>query len=182
MGLIKLTPEGLVHCMLLGLYWEHWPPKMIRRKYVEFPMNGFTTVDHVLKTLLSLGHLTNVQVEAVHNKRHGLLHQRKLVHHCAHYHGEQLMSDKWSYFVIQGKSDQKHDLKRLVLDKRLEILPAGVEVAKVQEALFENTYGLTKRAYLEECERVAALFKHKGASAAASQYHRRRVEESLSEE
>jgi hypothetical protein len=166
--------------MLLGLYWQHWPPKMRKGKYIEYPVNGFTTVDHVLKTLMSLGHLTKEQVAAVRNARSGLLHQRKLAHRCAYYHGEQLMADKWSYFVIQGRNDSTRDLPRLVRDKRIEILPAGVEAAKAQEAFFESQYGLTKRTYLAECERIEAMFKDERAHAAASVRYREQVKEDFS--
>jgi hypothetical protein len=167
--------------MLLGLYWQHWPPKLRRGKYTDFYARGFTTVDHVLKTL-SLGHLTQEQVAAVGHKRDGLLHQRKFAHYCAYYHGEQLMSDKWSYFAIQGKEDQKRDLQRLVRNKRIELLSPGVEIAKTLEARFEELYGLTKESYLAECKRIAALFNSEAAHAAASVNYRRKVEEDLSHE
>jgi hypothetical protein len=184
MALINLTPERFVHCILLGLYWRHWPPKQYTSSIGnDYRKIGFTTVDHVMKILVSLSFLSPDQVAMVGNKRQGLLHQRKLYHYCAYYHGQTILSNKWSLIIIQGRDLGKNcGLQRLVRNQRLEILPAGVEVARLQENHFATTYGLTKDTYISECERIDAMFKTEVASATASSRYRRGVEESLAEE
>jgi hypothetical protein len=136
-----------------------------------------------MKILMSLNHLTAAHVVMVGHKRRGLSHQRKLRHHCAYYHGEQLLSDKWSYLVIRGRDlGSNCNLRKLVINQSLEILPAGVEVACRQESYFGTTYGVTKETYLKECERINALFKKEAASPSASTIYRQKVAKILGEE
>lgn len=173
--MVNLTPQCLVELVILGLYWEHWPPKLcLSRTGTQSYRAGWTTVDHVMKVLLGIGVITEAQIKMVQHKTKGIEHQRKLSRHCGTSYGGAQVTNRDSLLQCQG---QKINLLRLVRNQHLEILASGVSMAAKLEGEYADT--VPKVAYLAEAERIKTFFKTEGASAAASSLYRERIEQEL---
>lgn len=177
--MFNLTPETFVDLLILGLYWEHWPPKThLSVKGNEFTRAGFSTVDHVLKIARNLEVVSPEQIKLVQDKRLGIVHQRKLYRHCAIAYGSTYATDRYSLLLCQRSGTRNSvSMPKLVRDQRLGILPSAVALAPSLETKYAEI--LDKEAYLAEATRVNETFKTEAASATAIKRYRQSTARAL---
>src|SRR3989344_1512276 len=151
---LNLTPDSFVEVIVLGLYWEHWPLKPAVTNRGGRKSAGGSCVDHVLKILLDLGAVTEVQIRLVRHKYEGQPYQRKLYSHCAVFSGGSLMSNEKSWILCRqylsvGKPVALYDLVR---DQKIELLERGAKTALMLEEKHKPL--LSREAYLAEAVRL----------------------------
>ncbi len=178
---INLTPENFVDIIILGLFWEHWPPKLLRvnRRGKEVYHSGWTTVDHILSVLKNLGLVTDSQIQMIRDPRAGVQHHTKFRHHCGAIYGLTQATDRYSLMLYHGVTNgTKVSSARLMRNVRIQLIHAGVEHAKLIEEKFYET-GLNKEVYLAEAARIDEMFKTYLAHGIANKKYRERVDEEL---
>ncbi|MDB5244264.1 MAG: hypothetical protein JWN18_134 [Parcubacteria group bacterium] len=178
MGVLNLTPECFVDLVLLGLYWEHWPPKIrASSKGMPFLQDGWTTIDHVLKLAVRMEVVTQQQVIGlVQHKIYGVPHQRKLAYHCGSTAGGE--EGRFLFLLRESTFTGSTNRTRLVRNMRIQLTSLGAEIAQTREQKYEQ---FSRERYLQEAKTVNDMFTTEKASACASNVYRRRVASDLGE-
>src|SRR3989344_8454704 len=105
--MLNLTPQCFAEVIVLSVYWEHWPPKLVHNVSVRgnpysYHSVGFTTVDHVLKMLRRLEAVSDNHIRMVQHKRNGIDHQRKLLRHCGVSYGSTYVTNNDSWLLCNA--------------------------------------------------------------------------------
>jgi hypothetical protein len=185
--MLSLTPQAFVELVVLGVYWEHWPPKPI--EYVNHKGNmvfsssaGYTTVDHVLKVFKLAEVVKDDHVKLVHHKREGLGFQRKLLRHCGVSYGSEYVTNNDSWLLCQAgkRRGEPVDLARLVRTQRIAMLDKGVKMAPS----FEEKHAalISKEAYLKAADAFRSQFANEAARLGALKKYHQKTEHELNED
>ncbi len=176
---INLTPESFVDLFILCLSWQ-WKPVSL--------VYTWSTVDKVVKILLSLGVITEPQVAMIRSVRTGSEHQRFLRRSIDVLYGtwstesvDGGLTEKAQVVLSQAKRlcitindpNRTLNLSRLVRDQCIHLTYAGATYA---EGLAERfAPWVTHETFKAEEARREALFQSEAAHATAINAYRREV-------
>lgn len=117
----------------------------------------------------------------IQHRTNGSAYQRYLRRFTGFTSDGKVISNKESYILARdagARTSGTTDLRRLVINRQIEISDVGKDIASSFELSF-FTHGATKELYLAKAQEINARFDRSGATAAVTSRYRERINRAL---